>query len=225
MSSPQRKPWLVYSSSPDRGLDVMFEMWPSIREQAIEAGIKKPELHYGYAPIYESFRQSGAFPHLQAFHAKLEELREAAGDGLVNHGSMSQPDLAKLFREAMVWAYPSWTVDQPFPEIYCLSAVEAQAGGCIPVCLEYGALKETVKAGTMIEPDVHVARFPEWSPGSSRLSDSWREQFIAAVIRYLTDREARAEARKLGQLEAMQLDWAGVVDQWQLELLTERVAA
>lgn len=220
MSSPQRKPWLVYSSSPDRGLDVIFEMWPSIRKGAEAAGIKKPQLHFAYSPIYFQFKDSGAFPHLKAFHAKLERLETEAGEGLVNHGSLSQPELAKLFRESMIWSYPSWTIDQPFPEIYCLSAVEAQAGGCIPVCLDYGALKETVFAGDRLEPDEHVAQFPEWSPGSRSLSDSWRQQFTESCVKYLSDQAERSQQRKIAQPKALELDWSGVADDWQLRLLT-----
>jgi len=216
---PQRKPWFVYSSSPDRGLDVLLEMWPSIREQAQAAGIKKPELHYAYSPIYFQFRDSGAFPHLKDFHAKLERLEQQAGEGLVNHGSLSQPELAKLYREAMIWSYPSWhsSGPAPFPEIFCLSAVEAQAAGCIPVTLGYGALKETVFGGELLEPDENMGR----------LSLEWRERFIAACVHYLSDREARVEARRNCQEKALELGWLGVADQWELELLTKdkRVAA
>lgn len=211
MSDPQRKPWLVYSSSPDRGLDVMFEMWPSIREGAEAAGIKKPQLHFAYSPIYFQFKDSGAFPHLQGFHAKLQKLEEATGEGLVNHGSLSQPELAKLFRESMVWSYPSWCLDQPFPEIYCLSAVEAQAGGCIPVCLDYGALEETVFAGD---------RIGELQP-TAKLSSQWRETFIESCVKYLSDQPARSGQRKIAQPKALELDWLGVADDWELRLLTK----
>lgn len=213
-TDPQRKPWLVYSASPDRGLDVLLEMWPSIREQAQEAGIGKPQLHYGYAPVYEQFRQSGAFPHLQAFHEKLEHLVNAAGDGLVNHGSLSQPDLAKLFQESMIAAYPSWhsSGSAPFPEISCIGMMEAQAGGCVPVTLRYGALLETVQGGDLLEPQVI----------NGKLSAEWRERFIASCVHYLSDREARSEARRNCQEKALALDWLGVADDWELRLLTPR---
>jgi glycosyltransferase involved in cell wall biosynthesis len=218
MPDPQRKPWLVYSSSPDRGLDVLLEMWPSIREQAQAAGIKKPELHFAYSPIYFTFRDSGAFPHLKDFHAKLERLEQEAGEGLVNHGSLSQPELAKLYREAMIWSYPSWSSPSAaaFPEIFCLSAAEAQAAGCIPVTLDYGALKETVFGGDRLEPQV----------ANGKLSLEWRERFVAACVHYLSDREARVDARRNCQEKALALDWLGVCDQWELELLTKgKVAA
>lgn len=186
----------------------MFEMWPSIREGAEAAGIKKPQLHFAYSPIYFQFRDSEAFPHLKSFHAKLERLEAEAGEGLVNHGSLSQPELAKLFRESMIWSYPSWTVGQPFPEIYCLSAVEAQAGGCIPVCLDYGALKETVFGGRRI------------AETNRSLTPEWRQLFVEICVKFLSDSELRSEHRKMAQPKALELDWSGVADDWQLRLLT-----
>jgi 2-polyprenyl-3-methyl-5-hydroxy-6-metoxy-1,4-benzoquinol methylase/glycosyltransferase involved in cell wall biosynthesis len=207
----QRKPWLVYSSSPDRGLDVLLECWPTIRRQAEAAGVKKPQLHYTYSPIYKQFRDSGAFPHLQAFHSKIERLVAEDGEGLVDHDHLSQPALAALFREAMIWSYPSWSGTAPFPEISCIGAMEAQAGGCIPVCLEYGALTETVAAGRLIPP----------LETGGKLNSEWRERFIEAIVLYLTDREQRSEIRSVAQPAALELDWSGVCDQWQLELLTK----
>jgi glycosyltransferase involved in cell wall biosynthesis len=212
MSDPQRKPWLVYSSSPDRGLDVIFEMWPAIRETAQEAGVKKPQLHFAYSPIYFQFRDSGAFPHLQGFHTKLQKLEADAGEGLVNHGSLSQPELAGLFRESMIWSYPSWhsSGNCPFPEISCIGAMEAQAAGCIPVTLDHGALKETVVGGDLLEPDEDMGR----------LSALWRERFVASCVHYLADGNARRETRKSIAAALGDRDWLGVADDWELRLLT-----
>jgi glycosyltransferase involved in cell wall biosynthesis len=94
--------------------------------------------------------------------------------------------------------------------------MEAQAGGCVPVALRYGALPETVKAGVLLEP-ITVG---------TKLSMEWREKFIDAVIDFLTDREQRSKIRGVAQPAAMEMDWSGVCDQWQMELLTkEKVAA
>lgn len=209
----QRKPWLVYSSSPDRGLDVLLEMWPAIRDAAEKAGVVNPELHFTYSPIYREFRDSGQFPHLAAFHRRLEDLMADAGEGLVDHDSMSQPELAELMRRSMIWSYPSWHTSgsEPFPEISCIGAMEAQAAGLVPVCLDYGALQETVRAGDRIEMQTL----------SGKLSPQWREEFIAAVVKYLSSREERSEQRAIGQPAAMEMDWSGVCEQWQADLLTE----
>lgn len=191
----------------------MFEMWPAIREGAQAAGIKKPQLHFAYSPIYFAFKDSGAFPHLKGFHARLERLEAEAGEGLVNHGSLSQPELAKLFRESMVWSYPSFHTSGPcpFPEISCIGAKEAQAAGCIPVTLEYGALTETVVGGDLLDLGQGI---------DQQLSATWKNRFSASCVHYLSDGDARREARKAIQERLGEIDWSGVVDDWQLRLLT-----
>ena len=196
----KRKPWVVYSSSPDRGLDVLLECWPEIRKAHPEA-----ELHHTYAPVYHAYREH--FPHLAVFHARLTELSEGL-EGVVSHGSMGQKDLAKLYGRSAVWAYPSWTTPtkEPFPEISCISAVEAQAAGCYPVCLEYGALRENVRAGTLIAPD---------KPLRDRPSAKWRRDFVRAVCLALelTDADRRS-ATESARRWALERGWGGVAEEW-----------
>lgn len=192
---PEKKPWAVYSSSPDRGQDVLLECWPEIHKQVPDA-----ELHLTYAPVYERFRQ--AYPHLQAFHRRLEKLREAPG--VVVHGSMNQRDLAELFKQARVWSYPSFSTigKEPFPEISCLSAMEAQAAGCACVHPNYGALVETVQPG---------AGPPSPLFEDGQITEEWRRNFVASAVEALSGFEPDPAAREW----ALEQDWAGVADQWE----------
>jgi 2-polyprenyl-3-methyl-5-hydroxy-6-metoxy-1,4-benzoquinol methylase/glycosyltransferase involved in cell wall biosynthesis len=202
-----RKPIVAYTSSPDRGLDVLLECWPEIHKQVPEA-----ELHHCYAPVYHEMRQQR--PDLQQFHETIIELSKA--DGVVAHDPMTQMQIAELYQDAAVWAYPSWTTlsKQPFPEISCISAVEAQAGGAVPVCLAYGALRETVKSGARIIPEIV----------DGRLSDFWREKFIAAIVAELK----ALKGQKAGRKWALRQDWEKVCTAWEETFLVvsrEPVAA
>ena len=208
-----RKPWAVYSSSPDRGLDVLLELWPEIYKRAKAAGVRKPELHHTYAPVYRQFVASGAFPHLAPFHARLQELEAAAGPGVVAHEAMNQKDLAELFSKAAAWAYPSWHSSGavPFPEISCISAMEAQAGGAIPVYLEYGALTETVNEGLGV---------PLMTAGDPpRLSTAWREQFCDLVVVALAGSEECDAIRTYNRDCMTGAGWDRVAESWCEELL------
>lgn len=209
----KRKPWVVYSSSPDRGLDVLLEVWPAIRKRVPAA-----ELHHTYAPVYHRFREQ--YPHLQAFHARVEEL-SAAAEGVVAHEAMGQRELAKLYAKARVWAYPSWTTPAkaPFPEISCITAVEAQAAGAVPVCLSYGALRETVVTGELVVEDGQ-GEDPGVIAWGSTLSAAWRERFVEAVVRGLTDDAWLAECAEVGRPWALERDWSGVCDEWIETLLS-----
>ncbi len=209
---------VAYTSSPDRGLDVLLECWPQIRERAEEAGIRKPELHHSYAPVYERFREQ--YPHLQAFHRRLEKLREDAGEGVVNRGHLSQREVAALYGEARVWAYPSWTspTNEPFPEISCITAVEAMAAGATPVCLDFAALRETVPDELGVRIDAMTAGDPP------RLSTAWRERFVNAVVDALANPESYDERRQEARERALGLGWDGVVTQWTAAFLDEHPA-
>jgi glycosyltransferase involved in cell wall biosynthesis/SAM-dependent methyltransferase len=193
---PDKKPIVVYTSSPDRGLDVLLDLWPEVVKRVPDA-----ELHFAYAPVYFQFAEQS--PPLAAFKKQVDAL-EAECENVHNHGSLSQPAIADLFRTAKVWAYPSWNsmYDQPFPEISCISAMEAQAAGLVPVTVDYGALKETVKWD----------RIP--LQGGDRWGSEVEAGMVNAIVAALTKPEPIREAATK-RVPALQLDWDGVVDQWE----------
>lgn len=59
--------------------------------------------------------------------------------GIVMHGRVNQRELAEAMLGASVWFYPTW-----FSETSCITAMEAQAAGLVPVCPTTAALHETV---------------------------------------------------------------------------------
>jgi 2-polyprenyl-3-methyl-5-hydroxy-6-metoxy-1,4-benzoquinol methylase/glycosyltransferase involved in cell wall biosynthesis len=199
-----RQQRVVFSSSPDRGLDVLLEVWPLVLKQVPEA-----ELHHTYAPVYHEYRK--LYPHLQQFHNRIEELQKATTN-VVAHDSLGQQQLAALYETARCWAYPSWnTIAQaPFPEISCISAMEAQAAGVVPVCLNYAALKETVVCGARVDIKQR----------SGKLTKPWKEEFAGCIIRALTDDAWFEKETAIGIEYASELDWSGVVDQWETALLS-----
>jgi 2-polyprenyl-3-methyl-5-hydroxy-6-metoxy-1,4-benzoquinol methylase/glycosyltransferase involved in cell wall biosynthesis len=200
----QKKPWVVYSSSPDRGLDVLLKLWPRIKEQVPQA-----ELHHTYAPVYKQF--AAHYAHLAELSERIAKLSEA--QGVVVHDSMGQKELAELFLKARVWAYPSFNSPGKvlFPEISCISAMEAQAGGCVPVFTEYGALTETVVGGI----PVSVRRTAD----GTALSKKWEDHFVSAVVTALTSKAVQAKAKRDGREHALQLGWEGVADEWEAKFL------
>lgn len=199
----RKEPWVVYSSSPDRGLDVLLEMWPEIKARVPEA-----KLVHTYAPFYHQVRER--FDHLQRFHRRIERLHEGL-EGVERRESMGQKELAVLFGAARVWAHPSWVTQagEPWPEISCISAIEAQAAGCVPVCPDYAALKETVRDGA-------------WTPFPVQggLDDTWRKAFVREVVDALNgERKLAPDARKW----ALDQDWGNVCDDWERRFLAPRI--
>jgi glycosyltransferase involved in cell wall biosynthesis len=174
--------------------------------------VPEAELHHFYAPVYEEFRRSGAMPHLAEFHERLEKLHEGL-EGVVRHGSLPQQEVAEVYKEAKVWAYPSYCtwLEAPFPEISCITAMEAQAAGAHVVATKFGALVETVAdTGQLVKLGA-----------KDKPSNSYRERFVDAVVRALKSDFINTGGREL----AAELDWSGVADEWEAEFVRAPVPA
>lgn len=193
--TPDRERRVVYSSSPDRGGDIMLEIWPYIREEVPDA-----ELILTYSRWYDLVAQrfEAAYEHRK----RLVELLDQPGVRRID-GGMGQQALAMLMRSSLVWAHPSWYSggDREFHETSCISAMEAQAGGCVVVCSNWGALTETVEHGTLIDGD------PRDETGS------WRHAFIDAIIQGLTDPQLQRTAQELGPEYMRDMGWRGPAEQ------------
>ncbi len=130
---------LIYTSRPDRGLDVLLELFPYIRQQVPDA-----ELHiYAYQMvgdrlddiIYQRSRQPGVFMR----------------------GSLSKAALAAEMALARLMVYPcTWL------ETSCIAAIEAQSSGTPVIASTLGALSETVHdgvSGCLIPGDPRSAEY------------------------------------------------------------------
>ncbi|HEY8096356.1 MAG TPA: glycosyltransferase family 4 protein, partial [Methylobacter sp.] len=158
----QRNPHkAVYSSSPDRGLDVALRVMPRIRQQVPDA-----ELHvfYGFHNWETSAKASNDKGQLDLIDYIKRSIEQGKDNGVVYHGRVNQVDLAHHFMSAGVWSYPTW-----FVETSCITAMEAQAAGLRIITSPIAALNETVgPRGVMISGD--------W------LSSSYHDAFVDAVV-------------------------------------------
>lgn len=181
---------VIYSSSADRGLDIILEsIWPKVI-----AAVPEAELHvyYGWNTV-EKFLPS--HPHLQELKQTIDLLM-LGSKNVVQHGRVNQKELGEAFLKSSVWLYPTY-----FTETYCITAIEAQLGGAIPVTNHLAALKETVHSGIILSEDV---RNPEV-----------QEQYAQAVIDILkTPLEERFEAHKQVVQHAPVLTWDDVASLW-----------
>lgn len=182
----------VYTSSPDRGLDVLLELWPKVREQVPDA-----ELRHSYVDVYDAIAEQD--PKIGAYRQRVRELADQPGVESVGH--LSQPEVANLMRSAGVWCHPSWSTPagEPFYETSCIGAMEAQAAGCLAVVSSVGALRETVLLGRRVEAEI--------------LSDRWKDVFVRMIVEGMTNRAVQDHV----QAEAAQIrakwGWDGVARQ------------
>lgn len=120
-----------YFSNYARGLVALMLLWPEIRR------------HFPQATLAVCYGREtwGTMPkeHYDFVIAKLEEY---ASIGVVEHGKVGHEQLADIMCRTSIWAYPCNYLGET--ETFCITAVKAQAAGCIPVITRVGALPETV---------------------------------------------------------------------------------
>lgn len=136
---PRMRNRALYTSSPDRGLDFLLELWPRVRERVPHA-----ELAFAYANVYNAVALRN--PSINAFRNRVRQLEQQ--DGVINLGSLTQPEVAAHMRMARLWLAPSWSTPSSsrFNETFCIGALEAAAGGAVPVMSDWGALSERTEA-------------------------------------------------------------------------------
>lgn len=199
---------MVYSSSPDRGLEALIDMLPVIQKEVPEAEV---HVFYGFENWEKSARQRNDAGQI----ALIERLKKKLGTpGVVYRGRVGQKILAQEFMKAELWAFCTW-----FTETFCITACEAMASGTPIVTADVAALQTTVGDAGVLVP---VAK----NPYDCGLTDdpAFRGRFVAECIRMLTDRERWEEYSRRGLEKAKLYSWEGIVDEW-LKLLDMTVKA
>ncbi len=126
----------IYASAPNRGLDVLLDLWPEIHKQLPEYTLKLA----GSVDMYniesndpqqnterENFLQIG------------NELYNQEIEGVKWLGGLKHADLIKEIEKSKCLLYPS-----TFPETCCHVVNLALHAGCIPVTSSLGALAEKI---------------------------------------------------------------------------------
>jgi len=189
---PPKKNHLIYPSSADRGLEVLLDVFPAIRERVPDAEL---HVYYGFDGWKLWARRSGNNDEL----LKIEncQRRVTSTPGVFYHGRVGQQELARAMLQAKVWAYPTW-----FTETSCISAMETQAAGCVPVTTRIAALGETVKHGILLDPP--------------NTGEAYKGRFVEEVCSLLTDDERRQKYADAGREWALNnLSWASLAAEWE----------
>lgn len=176
-----------YSSNPVRGMDRLLELWPAIRGRFPDATLV----------IYTQLEHTSNVPG-------LTELVESMNhrDGVEIHDRVPQDVLAREFAKSDYWLYPT-----AFAETYCITALEAQVCGCIPIYTDVGCLVDTVgERGIMLKHDNKSHR-------------AQKKEIMEHLERLESDSEAKEALRAKGLAFGQTQTWDKVGREW-YELLT-----
>lgn len=163
-----RKKHLIYISAPDRGLDLLLDFFPLIKNRLPDI-----QLH-----IYGSFKTWGK-TDTQYKEIEKKIFSKTNQTDVYLHDPIPVKQLAEKMREALLFVYPNHSSEFSYfeAETFCLSAMEAQACGLPVITSKRGALVETVvdkKTGILIEGDPY--------------SEQYKENFIHSVIKLIEDK-------------------------------------
>jgi glycosyltransferase involved in cell wall biosynthesis len=200
----QRDPHrIIYMSSHIRGLALLYDIWPDVKKEVPDATL---DIYYGWES-YVSMNhnnpgnQPGGMGWMRMMQKWASEL-----DGVTDHGKIGQQEIVQEIFKSGVWGYPC-----PFPEIYSITAVKAQAGGAIPVSSDFAALNETVQFGEKI----HMAQKDEDTPVGS-WDKKEVETYKKTLIRALKDSEIYDRQKMMKWARSQ--SWQAVATAWSKEM-------
>ena len=183
---------MMYASSPDRGMEYLLMIFPRIKELVPDAEL---HLFYGFNNIDKVIEAWGIHSRVAMNTAKLQGMLEQPG--VVWHGRTPQPELLREWAKSAIWCHPS-----NFTETSCITCMDAQALGAIPVTSPVWAVAENVKHGVFIHGNV--------------TQEIIRARYVLEVFRLMVDEERQEEIRREMMPWAIeQFDWNKFARQWQ----------
>lgn len=178
---------LFWGSSYDRGLQYLLFMWPEIRTAFPDA-----ELHVCYG--WETFLQLvGNNPERMEWYRSMLTLMQQPG--IVDHGRLGKEELAKVRETCGIWSYPT-----DFLEINCITALETQRDGLVPVTMSLGALQETVGTGIKVVGDI---KKPEI-----------QKEYLKQLLDMMGDKEKWEKESKKAKKFTNKYDWSTIAMEW-----------
>lgn len=193
---------LIFSSSPNRGLDRAINLFGQVKAKITDAEL---HVYYGFENWQKVATMWGNQPELQAiagFKRQLEEVCANPRSGVFWHGRVSQTELAREQLRSKIWAYPT-----AFDETSCITAMECQAAGCIPVTSHRAALPETVTHGFLLK--------------GSNATEEYGQAWVRRVIWLLENEDKRARMAADGRAHALNHSgWDKVAAEWDVMMET-----
>lgn len=205
MDVPRALRQIVYTSSYDRGLEHLLDIWPDVLEEVPDARLK---IAYGWDGFDARFGDDKA---KQAWKKSMEE--KMAHPSIDELGRLSHKEVAKLMRSSDVLAYPCH-----FPEIFCIAAAKAQMAGAVPVVTTTDScLRETVGIGLQVSGTLDASKPLE--SGAASPAETLAK-FKEELIKFLKDDDLRGKVREQAMKYAREtFSWERVADKW-IELFT-----
>jgi len=195
---PRRRNKLVYINTPFRGLDVLLQLFPFIRQAVPEA-----ELHlYTGMSLYGS-DYSAADRQLENLYSQARQL-----PGVFLSEPRPKAELARELMSARLALYPSH-----FNECCSIASLESQAAGTPMVTSALAGLNDTIvhnRTGILVEID---------NPELKSHSQKYQVNFLNQIVRLMRDDLAWQQlSEQAMQAIAERYTWKMIAAEWETEL-------
>ncbi len=173
-------PYIVYNSTPFRGLEVLLDLYPDIQRKLPNIKLK----------VISSLKTYQIETDTDEYQYLYERCRNDPGIEYID--GLSQPELSKILKGALILAYPN-----TFEETSCISVMEALASGCSVISTYLGALPETTEGFACLIK----------GPATSK---RYKEQFIQSVVskyKQLTGGEVFIEKKLREQINYYRINY------------------
>lgn len=196
----QRWHKIFWGSSYDRGLDILLFMWDEIRKEVPDV-----ELHICYGwDMFDKVAKNN--PERMKWKASMVELMEQ--EGIIHHGRLSKDELAKVRQSCGIWAYPTY-----FTEINCITALDCQKDGVVPVVCDfksdfvgedhYTALSEVIKQGIIVRGDIKDLAV--------------QKEYVNKLVGLLKDYFTWSQMAGRAKLAMKNYTWPKIAEKWLVE--------
>lgn len=177
---------LIYTSTPQRGLDVLTAVFERIASE-------DPDVRLD---VFSSFKVYGWDEADQQYEELFEKLR--SNSRVSYHGARPNAEIREALSRAHVFAYPS-----TWQETSCLCLMEAMSAGLLCVHPDLGALFETAANMTMMY---------HWSEDKNAHASVFYEVLRHAIARV---REGAFPAEPQKVYADAFYSWSGRIPQWE----------
>ncbi len=196
-------PVLAYTSTPFRGLDLLLDIFPKIRQAYPGTRLKV----FSSKKVYQ-LPQSVDESEYGTLYNQCRQM-----PGVEYLGSISQPELAQELRSVSVLAYAN-----TFEETSCIAVMEAMASGCHVVTSDLAALPETTAGYGSLVSVADVRGFStvrDWRFSQRQDWKAYGERFVAATLAVLQNyRSQEAHLRQMVDYVNQACTWDVRAQEW-----------
>jgi glycosyltransferase involved in cell wall biosynthesis len=179
---------LGYFSSYDRGLYYLLKHWKYLQENIPNLTL---EICYGWNLYDRSFSEDKERMEWKNMMVGLMKQ-----PGITEHGRVSKEKLDEITAQCQVWAYPC-----DFFETNCITALNSQKLGVVPVAVVFGGLLDTVYSGVKIEGDIK--------------EEEVQKKFCDELIALSKDPKRLKEESEKAKAGASQFSWENIANEWE----------